>query len=236
LNPATNEGAATGVAEGSAKPEATMEFESDTAVVRKIAAWIPATMEILADAPTLQGYINARLVYMLKFREQQQILAGDGTGGDLKGLDSFTTQTAGTTNNDAFVDIAEAIGKVENVDGQANGAVLNPTDFWDIVATRRSTWFDGNISNAGTAPFGGPAGTIWGLPVVRTRSVPTLTAWVADFSGAMIFDRMQTTVRQSDSHDDYFVKNKVAILAEERLAFAVFRPDFFVQTTIDITA
>ena len=46
---------------------------------------------------------------------------------------------------------------------------------------------------------------------------------------------MQTTIRQSDSHDDYFVKNKVAILAEERVALAVFRPDFFVNTTIDIT-
>ena len=52
----------------------------------------------------------------------------------------------------------------------------------------------------------------------------------------MIFDRMGVTVRQSDSHSDYFILNKVAILAEERLALAVFRPDYFVSTTLDITA
>jgi HK97 family phage major capsid protein len=211
---------------------------SDTALVAKIASWIPATMEILQDAPTLQGYINARLTYMVKFREQQQILAGDGTGGDLKGIDSFSgIQTAGTTNNDAFVDFSSAIGKVENVDGQANGIVMNPTDYWTIVATRRSTWFDGTGATGNTgAPFAGPPNTIWGLPTVRTRTVPTLTAYVADWSGAMIFDRMEVTVRQSDSHDTFFIYNKVAILCEERIGLAVFRPDFFVKTTIDITA
>lgn len=235
--PATTEVTATGVAEGSDKPEAAMLFASDTAVVAKLAVWVPATMEILADAPTLQGYINGRLVYMLKFREEQQVINGDGTGGDLKGILQFSgVQTNGATNNDAFPDVATAIGKVELVDGDPNAVVMNPGDYWDQVATRRSTWFDGNAVNAGNAPFDAPVGRLWGLPVIRTRAISSLTVIVGDFNGAMIFDRMQTTVRQSDSHDDYFVKNKVAILAEERLALAVFRPDFFVNQTIDITA
>jgi HK97 family phage major capsid protein len=54
--------------------------------------------------------------------------------------------------------------------------------------------------------------------------------------GATLFDRMAATVRTSDSHSDYFVANKVAILIEERIALAVHRPDFFVETTIDLTA
>ena len=47
---------------------------------------------------------------------------------------------------------------------------------------------------------------------------------------------MQATVRQSDSHDTFFIYNKVAILAEERIALAVHRPDAFVNTTIDTAA
>jgi hypothetical protein len=47
---------------------------------------------------------------------------------------------------------------------------------------------------------------------------------------------MSITIRQSDSHSDYFTLNKVAVLAEERLGAAWFRPDLFVLTTLDITA
>jgi len=114
------------------------------------------------------------------------------------------------------------------------GIAMNPLDYWDQIAARRSTFFDGKAANQGGAPFAAPTGTVWGLPVIRTRALTSLTAIVADWRGAMIFDRMEATVRQSDSHSDYFVKNKLAILAEERLALAVFRPDFFVKTTIDI--
>ena len=47
---------------------------------------------------------------------------------------------------------------------------------------------------------------------------------------------MSVTVRESDSHSDYFVLNKKAVLAEERIGVAWFRPDLFVLTTLDITA
>lgn len=235
LNPATNETGATAVAEGVAKPEVVMEFETDDAPVRKIAAWIPATMEILQDAPTLRGYINTRLAYMLRVREEAQMLNGVGTSPHIKGVLQFSgVQTAGATNADPFTDWASAIGKVENVDGDVNGIAVNPTSWWTTVALRRSTFFDGGAANAG-APFGAGPDTAWGRPVIRTRALSALQSIVADWTGSQIFDRMQTTIRQSDSHDDYFVKNKVAILAEERVALAVFRPDFFVNTTIDIT-
>lgn len=236
LNPATTEAGATAVAEGTDKPEVVMTWEEDDAPVRKIAAWIPATMEILQDAPTLRGYINTRLAYMLRVREEAQMINGVGTAPHLKGILQFSgVQTAGATNADPFADWASAIGKVENVDGDVNGIACNPTDWWTTVALRRSTFFDGGAANAG-APFGAGPDTAWGRPVIRTRALSTLTSIVGDWTGAQIFDRMQTTIRQSDSHDDYFVKNKVAILAEERVALAVPRPDFFVNTTIDITA
>ena len=51
-----------------------------------------------------------------------------------------------------------------------------------------------------------------------------------------IADIAQATIRQSDSHDDWFVYNKVAILAEERIALAVHREDAFVHVTIDTAA
>lgn len=241
-NPATNETAATGVAEGGLKPEVTMEFVDDTAVTKKIAAWIPATMEILADAPTLLGYINTRLVYMLKVREQAQIIDGAGSGAQLKGILQFSgVQTQSAVAGDIPQTFAQAIAKVENVDLEANGVAMNPLDYWAGVSTRFSTELDGAAT--GSAPYGAPAPTLWGLPVIRTRALAssggaaTGKAIVADWAmGATLFDRMQATIRQSDSHDTFFVYNKVAILAEERIALAVHRPDAFVDVTVDTVA
>jgi HK97 family phage major capsid protein len=235
--PATDETGASSVAEGVAKPEVIMEWTDEDAPVRKIAAWVPATTEILADAPTLRGYIDGRLRYMVALREQDEILRGNGVAPDLTGiLNTVGIQTQAATNNDVPATVADAIAKVELVDGDASGIVMNPGDYWASVSERRSTFFDGAANVNVGAPIGAPADTLWGRPVVRTRAFATLTSLVGDFSGAMIFDRQGVTIRQSDSHDTYFILNKIAILAEERLALAVFRPDYFVNTTLDITA
>lgn len=241
VSPATNETAATAVAEGAAKPEVVMQFASITAIARKIAAWIPATDEILADAPTLRSYIDARLVYMVKVREDLDLLFGDEAAaspeipGILSGGASVTgVQTQTIQQSDSVDDLIKTLGlavsKVELVDGFADGMVLNPADYWQAITTR---WGDGGGHFDSGSPFVGPPGTIWGLPVVRTRAMTADRGLVGDFrNGGQIFDREGVTVRSSDSHDDYFVKNKVAILAEERLAVAWYRPDFFVDTDL----
>jgi HK97 family phage major capsid protein len=236
LNAATNESGASAVAEASAKPEATMSFVQVTATTHKIATWVPATEEVLADAPTLRSYIDARLVYMVKFREQADLLLGVESGANptipgILTVSGVQTQGPDQSNSvdDAFKTFALAIGKIENVDGQADGIAMNPLDYWAANAIRWGT--AGGQFDA--SPFTGPPGTLWGLPVVRTRALAQYRAVVGAWRmGGQIFDRIGVTVRSSDSHDDYFVKNKVAILAEERLAVAWYRPDFFVDCDI----
>lgn len=237
-NPATNETGATAVVEGAAKPEVTMEFDDALAVIAKIAAWVPVTEEILADAPLLRGYVENRLLYMLNFREQDQFLNGGGGAANIEGLlvVSGTQTIDGTENVDGDVPatLALAFGNVENVDAQANGVVENPIDYWTAVATRHANQFDGDAN--GTAPIGAPPQTTWGVPTVRTRAMSAGTALVGDFQlGAMIVDRQTATLRTADQHDDYFVKNKVVVLVEKRVALPIFRPDVFCVVTIDHT-
>lgn len=235
LNPATNETGATTVAEGSAKPEVTMAFEQADAPVRKIAAWIPATTEILADAPTLRSYIDSRLEYMILLREEAQILTGDGNAPNLEGVTVATgVQTQAAVNNDVPGTIALAFAKIELVDGEPDGVAMNPTDFWTAVATRHSTTFDNGGSGNAPAEV---ASITWGVPCVRTRSLTSLTSVVGSwFMGASLLQREGISIRVGDQHSDYFVYNKVAILGEERVALPIHRPDFFVTTTLDITA
>jgi hypothetical protein len=46
--------------------------------------------------------------------------------------------------------------------------------------------------------------------------------------GAAIWDRNDATVEISREHSDYFTRNMIAVLAEERLALTVFAPLAFV--------
>jgi len=235
LNAATNETGASSVPEGGLKPELTMEFVAVDAPVRKIAGWIPATEEILADAPTLRSYIDARLAYMVAIREENDLIRGNPAV-TVEGVTVVTghqTQSALQTSstNDPFKTLAAAFGKVENVDGEATGVAMNPVDYWSAIGTRWGT----NGSFDGGSPFNGPPGTIWGVPAVRTRALNTSEAIVADWArGGQVFDRSGLVIKTSDSHDDWFVYNKVAILAEKRIAFAIYRPDYFV--VCDLTA
>jgi HK97 family phage major capsid protein len=76
---------------------------------------------------------------------------------------------------------------------------------------------------------------LWRLPVVDTPAITEGTALVGAFgSGAQLYDREQASIRISEQHSDFFVRNAIVILAEQRLALAVKRPEAFVK--IDFTS
>lgn len=228
-NPAASEYGASAVAEGNAKPEQTMAWSLDEAPVRKIAAWVTVTSEIIDDAPTLRSYIDGRLAYLLAVREEANVLNGDGNAPNLKGILQYSDlQTA--SGSDEPVVLGTAIGKIEAVDGDPDGIVMNPTDYWTMITTRNANQFDG--AGTGSLPYTNAPGGVWGLPVIRSRAVAAGTGIVGSWRlGATLFDRMQTRIVVGNQHSDYFVNNKIAVLAEERVALAVHRPDFFVKCT-----
>lgn len=231
LNPYVNEYGASGVAEGSAKPEVIMQAVQKDAPIRKIAAWVPVTTELLDDAPVVRGYIDSRLTYMLALREEWEIINGNGVTPRIQGiLGTVGVQTQAVVSSDYPATIALAIGKIENVDGDANGIATNPLDYWQAIATRHATQFDNGFG--GNQPAG-VSGFTWGLPVVRTRALSRGTALVGDWKmGATLLDRQQTTIKVGNQHSDYFVSNKVVILAEERIGIQTHRPDWFCSTSV----
>ena len=84
---------------------------------------------------------------------------------------------------------------------------------------------------AETGPYFG-AGPLWGVPVVVTTSIGAGTALVGSFrTASVVYRRGGVTVEASNSHEDYFQKDLVAMRAEERVALAVFRPAAFAKVT-----
>src|SRR5690606_21455420 len=61
----------------------TIAFELVTKSVATIAHFLVASKQILDDAPMLQSHIDGRLRYGLAYKEEDQLLNGDGTGVNL---------------------------------------------------------------------------------------------------------------------------------------------------------
>jgi len=103
--------------------------------------------------------------------------------------------------------------------------VLQPSD-WAAIERLTDTTGQLLIGN----PQGNLSPTLWGQPVVATQSMATGKFLTGAFQlGAQIFDRMDAMVEISTEDDQNFRKNLVTVLAEERLALAVYRPEAFVK-------
>jgi HK97 family phage major capsid protein len=220
--------AAATVLEGGIKPESTLIFEAATAPVVKIAHWLPVTEEMLEDAAGLKSYLDTRLKNGVQTTENIQLISGNGTLPNLSGildrvgLAASVARVDPATNADAILAQIIAIWTATNI--MPDGIVLNPAQWKTILQTK-----DLN----GQYYLGGPGASphspsLWGLPLVLTPNMTAGTGIVGAFNqGAQIFRRGGIRVEVSNSHSDFFIKNLVAIRAEERLALAVYRPAAF---------
>jgi HK97 family phage major capsid protein len=230
LEETTFTNAAATVAENAAKPESDLVFTERTDNVRKIATWISATDELLADVPAFESYVRERLGFMVRRTEETQLISGDGTAPNISGIldrSGLQTQTSGLTHEaDA---IYAAITKVRaNAFAEPTAVVINPLS-WANIRTEK----DDNNQYLGPGPFAADAvERIWGLPVRVTSAISEGQAIVGAFRPyAQIFRREGLSVGVFTEHSDWKVYNRQLILAEERLALAVYRPAAFCQVT-----
>jgi len=225
----TNAAATVSETTGALKPQSDIKFDIATSSVTTIAHWVLATRQILDDAPMLQSYIDGRLRYGLALVEENQLLNGAGTGTDLNGI--YTQATAYT----APITIAAPVTRIDVLrlavlksalaELPTTGAVLHPAD-WASIELLKETTGSYLIGN----PQGALAPTLWGLPIVATQAISQGNFLTGAFRlGAQIFDRWDARVEVSTEDDQNFRKNLVTILAEERLALAVYRPEAFVK-------
>ncbi|MGM5069815.1 phage major capsid protein [Rhodococcus qingshengii] len=210
---------------GGYKPEGSWAFERDTAVVKTIAEWVPATKRALADVAALEGLINDELRADVLEAEEEQILNGTGAGEDFIGINATSGIQTQAFTEDLFATARKAITKARTIGRVAPTAwVVSPEtqEFIDLAQDG-----EGRYRNGGPFAFG--PRTLWGLPTVESESQSGDEMLLGDFSKAVLWDREQTTVTVTDSHADFFVRNMVAVLAECREAFAVTRPSAFVK-------
>jgi len=208
---------------GGYKPEGAWAFEVVTTNVKTIAEWVPVTKRALADVAQLEGLINDELAADIAEAEEGQILNGNGSGENFTGITATSGIQTQAFATDLFTSVRKGVTKLRTV-GRVNPSALlvNPADAEkiDLLKDANNVYYYGGPQVIGQR-------TLWGVPVVESETMSEGTGLIGDFSKAVLWDREQTTVTMTDSHSDFFVRNLVAILAEERLAFGVTRPTGF---------
>jgi len=229
-------GAAAEVAEAADKPEAQLDLELLTEAIQTIAHFLPASRQILADEAMIEAYVNDRLRYGVLYKEDVQLLYGTGSSPQIQGiltetgLQTYLWSSGVVSPVDTKIDaIRRALTRAHVLDHVPSGVVCNPNDWEDIQLSKGS---DGHYVWAAVGQ--GTGQQFFLLPVVVTNAINSGEALVGSFSlGSTIWDREQVSIRVSESHSDFFKKNLVAILAEERICQTIYRPDSFVKVTFD---
>ena len=243
---ATNAG--TSVAEGAVKLESTLDFAEETVPIRKVATVLPVSDELLEDAPAIETYLNSRLALFVRQAEEYQLLRGNGTAPNLRGIIGASGVNTITVSGTAGTAIAENLFTVMN--NTRGSSLLDP----DALVVHPNTYANMRLSRDaanqyyGGGPwgpaYGGPQGqtsasqfstgaTYWGVPVVVTTAVGAGTAVVGNFTNAArLYRRGGLSVEASNSHSDYWVRNLVSLRAESRQGLAIFRPQAFTVITL----
>jgi len=224
------------------KPQSSISWERRTALIESIATWFAVTRQQIADVGQIQSLIDQNGRLMLQLEEEDQLLSGNGTPPNLDGLlsisgvQTFDVAAATLDPNGALANLKSirrakrlvATGTGRNV---ADAVVMNPYDSeqFDMLMDANAVFRGGNP--IGNFAFGQ---SIWGLRRVESEAIPLGRVIVGAFrAGATVLERQPITVYTTDSHSDWFTRNLIAILFEERLGFPVFFPASFVDITLD---
>ena len=224
------------------KAESNITYELQTVNIRTMAHFVPASRQILDDAPMLQRLIDSRLAYGLALLSDEQLLFGDGLGQNLTGLmvdpdvSDIGGLPVGTASDDvpaAMLDhLRKAVTELQiNEFYNVNGVVINPQDWQTLELAKGS---DGHYIWV-TVPNGGEQ-RLWRVPVIVSNAMAQGSFLMGDWQlGATIYDRQQLDIRVSESHEEFFVKNAVAILAEERYGLGIELPKAYAKGSFDVT-
>lgn len=213
----SGEGDAEWVAEGGLKPLMDAKLTEKTVTAAKVAIAAKFTEESLYDFPAFVSEVETELLNKLGLKEEQGILDGSGSDGEIKGIAGDIPGFALTginsiTNANEFDALVAAYTQIVSNSEMAyrpNLVLMNPIDYAKMQLSKD---LNGNYLR----PFRYGDELILGLRVETTTSIEKGEFFMGDFGYLNIRDLWEVGLTMGWENDD-FRKNIVTVIAEKRL-------------------
>ena len=220
--------AATQVAEKGLKPLSQLTFSTANAAAHLTADGFKVTNQELRDDGIISTLIDSTLQTNLDLQLQDQVLNGDGTGENHKGIFHTTGILTQAYATDMVTTIRKAITTLQQT---ANGAIqavlLNPEDdeAWDLMKDSQ-----GRYLSAG--PYGSGPKTAWGYPRIGLSTIPKGKALLGDFKTIQLLNYSPRQILVFNQNEDDARHNLAYVRAEEEDMLLIREPAKLLIATI----
>jgi HK97 family phage major capsid protein len=212
----SKDGDAAWVSEGGLKPLMDATLTEKTITAAKVAITAKFTEETLSDFPSFVNEVETEMVNKLGIKEEQGILSGNGSGGEIKGVASdmpaFSLSTFYVEKPNMFDALVAGYSQIVSTSEMAyrpNLVLMNPLDYASMQLAK-------DANGQYLRPFRYGDELIQGLRVETTTAVKQGDFIMGDFSYLNIRDLWELSITLGWENDD-FRKNIVTVIAEKRL-------------------
>ena len=215
---ATTVRAAAMVAEGAAFPESTAKFKWYSEDLRKIGDTLPVTEEFFEDEAMAASELEMFLDVNVNLVIDTQLVNGDGTGQNLKGLLNVAPAYAPVASGISAPNLKDLAIKVKNDITRSRGSKYSP----DIAVVNSLTMESLILKKDSTNNyiFDENTGTIGGLAVVIDENVPNNQMIVGDRRYARIYEKTGVVLSKWMPNNQY-LEDEITIKARKRMLLLV---------------
>lgn len=202
------------------KPESTNAGNVATQLMQTVATRKLVPRQLLRYVNGIRQVLDDELIGAIQSELSDELINGDGSAGHFMGILNWVGVLT-AAGADYVAQIFNAIGQIAAQGGNADGIVMNPSDYWALVSLAYS-------SNKFTPVVAG--GRFAGIPVAADARIATTKAIVGDFSRAMrLYDGESANVRAVEYNSG--TANIIQLIAELDAAFVIGKPNYVAKVS-----
>jgi HK97 family phage major capsid protein len=227
MSQTTRTNAAAARAENAAFAESEVAWTEQTAPVRSIGTYIPATEEQLEDAGEVESLLNIDLPLMARQVIDTQLLSGSGTAPNIRGIDNTVGIQTLANGSETLIDaLATSMQMITTgARGSANLILMRTIEMWTLMKAK-----DTQGRYLLVDPGSAPRPMVWGVPIAPNDALTANRILTLDTAYWRPVWRKGVTVTRGLINDD-FIKNKVCMKVDARIALKAPRPEACVRLT-----
>lgn len=225
------------VLETGTKAQFDLDLIESTVNIETIAGWLRVTRKAMNNIPGFISFLQRRLPEKFRNVLDAQVLYGNGTTPNLKGIltaGNFVASTAVITQTliDKLIDDVALLE--DTYERSASGILLRPKDYYGFFKNKASGSGEYNLPEGVT--FVGGQMYLFGIPVYASTAITSPDYIVGDWdNGAQLLTQEGMRIEFFEQDGTNVRENKVTVRIEGNYALPVYGPDYFIKGTTATT-